>query len=699
MEIYLEGLDCASCAEKIRAASEKLKGVEKAEINFFAKKMSVTLSEGLNEKNTFKSITEIVRSLEPDVRVYIQDKTFKPDKTGEDEKLEAYSKIMEIARLVITMILFILGMILRNELKGLWLFISAYFIIGFDVLKKAGRNILKGKPFDECFLMTVATLGAFFVGEYPEGVAVMFLYQLGEMFQGYAVKRSRKSISDLMDIRPDYANVRRDDGIIKLSPEQVSIGEIITVKAGEKIPLDAEVISGESSIDTASLTGESVPRHVGTGDIILSGCVNLNGYLEARVLKSFGESAVSKILELVENSAVKKAKTESFITRFAKIYTPCVVIAAVLLAAVPMLLEGGFSSIWLYRALSFLVVSCPCALVISIPLSFFGGIGGASKRGVLVKGGNCLEALSECKTVIFDKTGTLTTGSFEVTKISPVNINENELITLAAYAEKNSNHPAALAVMKKFGGKVPEDIKYTETAGMGVKAETADGKTILAGNIRLMEKEGIQNITVGDKITGTAVYVAVNNVYVGYIQISDAVKPDAADTVSWLKQSGINTVMLTGDRRESAQITAKHLGIDDYKAELLPDGKAAALENIMDSNKGGKIAFVGDGINDAPVLMRADVGIAMGGLGSDAAIEAADVVIMTDEPSRIIDAIKISRKTRAIVKQNIIFSLGVKALVLILSALGITTMWAAVFADVGVSLIAVFNAMRAGKIR
>ena len=547
--LVLEGLDCANCAEKIRSFAENLNGVKKAEMNFMAKKLTLELSPSANRSRIIETVTAQINALEPDVNV-ITDGNTKP--APKEEKL---LPVMTIARLAAAVLLFITGMLLRESAYALWIFLAAYAVAGTDIVIKAVTNILKGRAFDECFLMTIATLGAFFIGEYPEGVMVMLLYQLGEMFQGYAVRRSRKSIASLMDIRPDSANVRRGNGVVTCSPDEVSVGEIIIVKAGERIPLDCEIISGITTVDTSALTGESVPVNAEAGSALLSGSVNLTGLVEARVTKSYNESTVSKILELVENSAAKKARTENFITRFAKVYTPCVVIAAVLLAAVPMIIEGGFSSEWLYKALSFLVVSCPCALVISVPLSFFGGIGGASRCGILVKGGSCFENLAKCRRIVFDKTGTLTTGTFEVTEISPVSVSEDELLTLAANAESTSNHPAARAVLERYGKDVPSGISAEEIAGKGVKA-VCGGRIVLAGNEKLMRENGVDSFA-SVKSEGTVIHVAENGTYKGYIRISDSIKPDSAQAVSDMKQAGIETVMLTGDRREAAEIAAK----------------------------------------------------------------------------------------------------------------------------------------------
>lgn len=687
--LYMKGLDCANCAEKIRSASEKNPFVKTAEMNFMAKKLSLEIADGSDEA-VIREVKKITAELEPDVEVILAD-----NDTHHEHGEDASDLKREVLKIGIAVVLFIVGLVFHDNAYALWIFLAAYFIVGLDVLVTAGKNIVRGRPFDECFLMTVATLGAFCIGEYHEGVVVMILYQLGELFQSIAVRRSRKSISSLMDIRPDVANVKQGDSIEQVAPELVKVGDIIVIRAGEKIPLDCTVISGRTTVDTSALTGESVPREAGEGDGLISGCVNLTGLVEARVEKEFGESTVTKILELVENASAKKAKSEQFITRFARWYTPCVVVAAVLLAVVPSLING-FNSQYVYNALNFLVVSCPCALVISVPLSFFGGIGGASARGILIKGGVVMEQLADCGTVVFDKTGTLTDGSFEVTRVMPENCSEEQLLSLAAIAEQASTHPAARAVMRKFSG-TPEKAEITEIAGRGVSAN-ADGRTIPAGNRLLLEEQGISNVP-EIKSSGTLIYVAENGAYIGAIEIADSVKSDAEKAVAELKKAGVKTVMLTGDRNAAAEITAEKLGVDEWHGELLPDGKVAAVEKLIENSNGKKTIFVGDGINDAPVLMRADAGVAMGGIGSDAAIEAADAVIMTDEPSKLIEAIKISRKTKGIVIQNIVFSLAVKAAVLVLSALGLATMWAAVFADVGVCLIAVANAMRARRIQ
>lgn len=590
---------------------------------------------------------------------------------------------------------------LNNEWLQIALFIISYIIVGEDVVKRAVKNIFKGQVFDENFLMSIATIGAFFIGEYPEGVAVMLFYQVGELFQSYAVGKSRKSIASLMDIRPDYANVKKGDELVKVDPDEVQIGDIIVIKAGEKIPLDGKVIEGSSMIDTSALTGESVPREVEVGSDILSGCININGGITAEVTKEFGESTVSKILDLVENASSKKSNSEQFITKFARYYTPVVGIIAVFLAIIPpLVIDGATFSDWIYRALAFLVVSCPCALVISIPLSFFGGIGGASKKGVLVKGSNYLEALAETEIVVFDKTGTLTKGVFNVQEIHPEGVSKEELLELTAHAESYSNHPISLSLKRAYSKEIDNgrisDVE--EISGHGVIA-TVDGKKVMVGNIKLMKMMDISYFK--GELIGTIVHVAVNNKYIGYIVIADEVKEDSAQAIKELKAANIKqTVMLTGDNKSIGSKVAKELGLDKVYAELLPADKVEKLEELFSQkSKKGKLAFVGDGINDAPVLARADIGIAMGGLGSDAAIEAADVVIMTDEPSKIATTMKISKKTLKIAHQNIVFAIGIKIIVLILSAFGITTMWAAIFADVGVTIIAVLNAFRALNVK
>ena len=606
-------------------------------------------------------------------------------------------------KIIIALILFLIALII--DFGNVWInnviYIIAYIIVGFEIVRKAVRNITRGKVFDENFLMTVATIGAFGIGEFPEAVAVMLFYQVGELFQSYAVDKSRKSIASLMDIRPDYANIEKDGKLEKVDPDEVKIGDIIVVKPGEKIPLDGTVVEGKTNLDTKALTGEPMPREAKQGDDVISGCINLNGLIKVKVTKEFGESTVSKILDLVENASSKKSKSENFITKFAAYYTPIVVIIAVILAIVPPLIIPGAEFLdWIYRALSFLVVSCPCALVISIPLSFFGGIGGASKMGILIKGSNYLEALANTEIVVFDKTGTLTEGDAKVQKIEAEGISKEELLEITALAENFSNHPIALSIKSEYNKPIDEKriVKTQELTGRGIKA-TIDEKEVLVGNEKLMKEEKIDYKECTD--AGTALYVAIDKKYVGYILIADSIKKDSKKAIQNLKKNGIKqTVMLTGDRKQVGEAVAKELGIDKVYTELLPDGKVEKVEELLkEKSPKGKLAFVGDGINDAPVLAISDIGIAMGALGSDAAIEAADVVLMTDEPSKIVDAIHLSKKTMRIVKENITFAILVKVIVLILSAFGLSTMWEAVFADVGVSIIAIINALRVLRVK
>ena len=599
-----------------------------------------------------------------------------------------------LARILIAALLLAIIIILPiNEKIKTVLYLLPYFIVGWDVLWKAVRNIAHGQVFDENFLMSLATVGAFILGDYIEATAVMLFYQIGELFQSIAVGKSRKSIAALMDIRPDSATVLRDGKEITLSPEEVQKGERVLVRAGEKIPLDGIVLEGNTTVNTAALTGESLPRDISAGDRVVSGSVNLSGVITVKTESLYRDSTVAKILDLVENSTAKKAKTENFITRFARLYTPLVVAAAVLLAVLPPLISGGGWADWLQRALIFLVVSCPCALVISVPLSFFGGIGGASKRGILIKGANYIETLAKAETVVFDKTGTLTKGIFKVTAVHPESMSEAELLDVAAAAESYSNHPIAESIITAHGGHIDRARigKVTEHAGMGVEAEI-DGKIIFAGNGKLMELTGAEYHDC--HITGTVIHISEGENYLGHIVISDEIKPDSKTAIAELKALGIiKTVMLTGDRKEIGEAVGKELTLDEVHTELLPDGKVSVVESLI--NKKMPLAFVGDGINDAPVLARADIGVAMGGMGSDAAIEAADIVLMDDKPSKLPEAIKIARKTMSIVWQNIIFALAVKAVVLILGAAGIAGMWLAIFADVGVTVLAILNAMRA----
>ena len=604
-------------------------------------------------------------------------------------------------RIIIAAVLFAAGSLLPlGPTVEMGVFLVCYAVIGWDIVWKAVTNILHGQVFDENFLMTIATIGALILGEHSEGVAVMLFYQVGEWFQSYAVSKSRKSIASLMDIRPDYANVERNGKLEQVDPDEVNIGDTIVVKPGERVPLDGKIIKGTSALDTSALTGESMPRDVEPGMEVISGCINQTGILTIQTTKKYGESTVAKILDLVENASDKKGKTENFISRFARYYTPIVVFAAIALAILPPLITGQPFSVWIYRALTFLVISCPCALVISIPLSFFGGIGGASKIGVLVKGSNYLESLAHAEVVVFDKTGTLTKGSFAVSQIKAIDMREEQLLELAAYAEDYSNHPISQSIQKAYGKKIVNSriSDVQEIAGHGVRA-VIDGKTVLAGNAKLMNRENIA-YTPSDAI-GTVVYLACNGKYAGYIVIEDEVKADAPAAIRALKEVGVRkTVMLTGDADAVGKKVAQKLGLDQAYTELLPADKVDRVEAMLkQTSEKGKLVFVGDGINDAPVLARADVGIAMGGLGSDAAIEAADVVLMTDEPSKISAVVRIARKTIRIANENIVFALGVKLLVLVLGATGYANMWAAVFADVGVSVIAILNAIRAMRVK
>ena len=604
-------------------------------------------------------------------------------------------------RILSAFVLFVVSLLLPVEGPlRLAAFLIPYAAAGWDVLWKAVRNILNGQVFDENFLMCTATVGALIIGEYPEAVAVMLFYQVGELFQNVAVSRSRQSISALMDIRPDYANIEKDGQLLRVDPEEVAVGDVIVIKAGERVPLDGTVLEGSSALDTAALTGESLPRDVSVGDEVISGCVNLSGLLHVKVRKPFGQSTVARILDLVENSSEKKAQAEHFITKFARYYTPIVVFAALALAVIPSLATGQWG-VWVPRALNFLVVSCPCALVISIPLSFFGGIGGASKQGILVKGSNYLEALAQAGVVVFDKTGTLTQGRFSVTSIHPEGMDEGELLELAALAEQFSTHPISRSIVAAWGG-VPDQERVREVeeaAGHGVRA-VIDGRTVLAGNRKLMDREGIPVNTVHDH-SGTVIHVAVDGRYAGCLVIADQPKETSAQALRELKEAGIRqTVMLTGDAQGAAQAVAGALGLDQFYAQLLPADKVERVEALL-AEKGPreKLVFVGDGINDAPVLSRADIGVAMGALGSDAAIEAADIVLMDDDLLKLPAAVRIARKTLSIVRQNVVFALGVKLLVLILSAIGRANMWAAVFADVGVSVLAILNASRMLRVK
>ena len=730
LNLSLNGLDCANCAGKIEKAVSEFKEVSEASLNFSFKLLIIKYDANIDEKDIINKITKVVKDLEPEVEVEkyslssnknvrANNKSVCTDgccdghahdhhehnhnnskESVQDEDGNKFIRFLkENYRLVIGIILFIIGMILDENAIIL---IISYAFVGIEVLLSAVRNICKGKVFDENFLMSIATLGAIAIGQYPEGVAVMVFYEIGEMFQSYAVNRSRKSISELMDIKAEYANLVKGDTTEKVLPEEVKIDDIIMIKPGERVPLDGVIVSGDTSIDSSALTGESMPVNKRIGDELLAGCINNTNVVEVKVTHEFEESTVARILELVQNASSKKASTEKFITKFARYYTPIVVICALALAIIPsVFIQGANPNEWIYRALIFLVVSCPCALVISVPLGLFAGIGGASKKGILVKGGNYLESLKDIDTVVLDKTGTLTKGAFKVTQINNVGISKSELLKYAAICERYSNHPIAKSILEEYNssnnGNI-EEIKidnHEEVSGKGVITQIQD-KKILAGNSKLMSSNGI--IVPKDDYIGTVVYVAVNNEYKGSIIISDEIKSDSKEAISELKALGVNKiVMLTGDSKKVADAVAYELGIENVYSELLPGDKVEKVEALLKEERKGKLAFVGDGINDAPVLARADVGVAMGGIGSDAAIEAADVVLMKDEPTALANAIKIGRRTNKILWQNIIFALGIKIIVLILATIGDANMWEAVFADVGVTLIAVINSMRALK--
>lgn len=727
IKLILNGLDCANCANKIEDKVNKISGVKEATVNFSTTILTAEIKEESIKDEIINEIKSIVKKLEPHVNV--EEKTdnkevknntktctssccssdnhhhqsSKEESHGHSHGLREDSNgkigiLKDNWMLILGAIIYAIALLYNgsNSIISIILFVGSYLVIGGEVIITAIKNILRGEVFDENFLMSIATIGAFFIGEYPEAVAVMLFYQIGEVFQGYAVNKSRKSISSLMNIRADYANVLRNGREIKVSPEEVNLEEIIVIKPGERVPLDGTVIEGTSFLDTSALTGESVPREVKIDDEILSGAINDNGVLKVKVNKEYGESTVARILELVENASNKKAPTEKFITKFSKVYTPIVVCIAIVVALVPpVLIKDATFAEWIYKALSLLVVSCPCALVVSIPLGFFSGIGAASKKGILVKGGNYLEALKESEIVVFDKTGTLTKGVFKVTNINAKNISEDELLEITAIGESNSNHPIAVSIANAYGKAVNKNEieSYKEVAGHGVEA-VIKGKKVLLGNSKLMKSNNISYEEV-DTI-GTIVHIAIDREYKGNIVISDEVKENVKEALSELKSVGIKkTIMLTGDSKIVADKVAKSIGIDEVHAELLPSDKVNKVEEILNKKSAnGKVLFVGDGINDAPVLARADIGIAMGGVGSDAAIEAADVVLMKDKVEAISEAIRVSRKTSKILWQNIIFSLAIKIAVMILVIFGLTNMWAAVFADVGVTLLAVLNSMR-----
>lgn len=746
IRLILSGLTCANCANKIETKVNNMNGVKEATLNFTTSTLIIELNGERHDDDIILEAKSIINKLEPGVKVFnknesniiskevnkctsdtcsiknkndkenhTHDKNYshsnfrgeshehsseKPHEHSHDHSHGEAVSLKENMRLIIGAIIYAIALIsTEGSILSVVLFALSYVLVGGEVVLTAIKNILKGEVFDENFLMTVATLGAFFVGEFPEGVAVMLFYQIGEVFQSYAVNRSRKSITSLMNIRADYANVLKDGKEEKVNPETVNIDDVIIIKPGERVPLDGIVLDGTSFVDTSALTGESVPREVSTGEDILAGFINTNGVLKVKVTKNFKESTVSRILELVENASNKKAPTEKFITRFARIYTPIVVFSALALAIIPPLVikDASFYD-WIYRALIFLVVSCPCALVVSIPLGLFAGIGGASRKGILVKGGNYLEALKDVNTVVFDKTGTLTKGVFKVTEINNVDIAKEELIKIAAISESLSNHPIAQSIIKEYGKEIDSNelSDYEEISGHGIKV-TINNSQVLIGNYKLMEKFEIKYNNINS--IGTIVHVAINNEYKGNIVISDEIKEGSKSAIEGLKAIGVSqTVMLTGDNKSVGEKVASLVGVDKVFAELLPGDKVEKVEELIKNNSTeGKVIFVGDGINDAPVLARADIGVAMGGIGSDAAIEAADVVLMKDDPEALVTAIKVARKTNKILWQNIIFSLGVKVLVLLLGAFGIANMWEAVFADVGVTVIAVINSTRCLK--
>ncbi|WP_337884432.1 heavy metal translocating P-type ATPase [Fischerella thermalis] len=700
MDVMVGGMDCPSCVDKISTSFKKLSGVTEASVNFSTGKLRVSYDpQQVNETTLHDRITALgytVITPTPKLTDHDHDR-------GHSHGTGEFNLRAELLPVLVVVALFAVGMIFEEPLHNTpyslgeyAVFIPAYLLSGWTVLKAAGRNVLRGQVFDENFLMTIATVGAIAIHQLPEAVAVMLFYRVGELFQEYSVGRSRRSIKALLEVRPDTANLKVNGSVKAVSPEAVRVGDIILVKPGEKIPLDGEVLEGYSQVDTSALTGESVPRTVKVGETVLTGMINKTGVLTVRVTKLFGESSIAKILDLVENATSKKAETEKFITRFARYYTPVVVILSLAVALLPpLLIPGATHEEWVYRALILLVISCPCGLVISIPLGYFGGVGGAAKRGILVKGSAFLDALTTVRTVVFDKTGTLTKGVFKVTQIVTKNgFSESELLSLAAKAEAHSNHPVAQSIREAYGQPVDDAnvTDYEEIAGHGIRAKV-NNQIVLAGNDRLLHRENIDHDTCNVK--GTVVHLAVDQCYAGYILIADEIKEDAAQAIRDLKRVGVEqTVMLTGDNKLVAQGVANQLGLDSYVAELLPEGKVEAIEQLLRKSGKGKLVFVGDGINDAPVIARVDIGMAMGGLGSDAAIETADVVIMTDAPSKVAQAIQVARKTRKIVVQNIVLAMAVKGLFIILGIFGVATLWEAVFADVGVALLAILNATR-----
>ena len=689
MEKYtLKNIDCASCAAKIESGVRKLEEVKFVSVNFAHSTMTI-------DTDNFEQVKKRIRQIEPEVEI---------EANRKDKRVQVKNELWEnragFIKAITALVLLFVGSVFQETLKNTPLGIAeylvfgiAYLVVGWKVIASAARNIIRGRVFNEQFLMTLATLGAIAIGEIHEAIAVMFFYVVGELFQDIAVGRSRRSIKSLLEIKPQYANLKAGKQTKQVSPEDVQVGDTIQVKPGEKVPLDGTVTEGMSFVDTAALTGESVPRKVDEGDGVLAGMINQSGLLTVKVEKLFNDSSISRMLELVENATARKAQTEKFITTFARYYTPVVVIIAGLIALLPpLLLAGATFSEWIYRALVVLVISCPCALVISIPLGYFGGVGLASKQGILVKGSNFLDALTRVGTVVFDKTGTLTRGEFKVASVTPMNgYTQDEVLEYAALSESGSNHPIARSILEAYGGVSDSSLisSYKEISGYGIQA-TIRGSEVLTGNTKLLDKNQIPYTDF--TVEGTLVHVAIDNEYAGYIVISDTLKEQAQETIARLKQKGIQTAMLTGDHQTAAQSVASRLGIDNYYAELLPEDKIRHVEDMLGGKR--KVAFVGDGINDAPVIARADVGMAMGALGTDAAIETADVVLMTDSPSKVVDAIDAARKTRKVVWQNIFIALGIKLVFIALGIAGTATMWEAVFADMGVSLIAVFNAIR-----
>lgn len=699
IELELNGLNCASCAAKIEKLSSEIRGVDESSLDIVTKKLKVKLEDDEKLDIIKREIKDIIKKLEPDVIVVDKSEKHLEGHNHDHDHGEINQK--EILRLIFSGILFIIPVILKLEgTARLLTYLVSYLIVGHKVINRAFKNVIGGVPFDENFLMTIATFGAFAIGEYPEAVAVMLFYQVGEMFQGMAVNHSRKSISSLLDIRPDYANLEKNNEIIVVDPEDVHIGDFIVIKPGEKVPLDGIVVEGQSSLDTSNITGESLPRNVMVGDEVLSGVVNNQGLLKVKVNKEFGDSTVSKILELVENASSKKAPTENFITKFARYYTPIVVFLALGIAIIPPIFMGGELKEWMYNAAVFLVISCPCALVISIPLGFYGGIGGASKSGILVKGGNYLEALTEVDIIVFDKTGTITKGTFKVTDvINYGDYSKEEVLEFAAYGEFFSNHPIGKSIIDDYGKDISQEYikSYKEIPGKGIQVSIYE-KEIVLGNKILLEDN---NIKVNEtESIGTVVYIGSENEHIGTIIVSDELKDNVKEDIKRLKSLGIKElIMLSGDNEKIARKVGDQVGLDKVYGDLLPQDKVRIFEDILDRKKGkSRVIFVGDGVNDAPVLARADIGIAMGGLGSDAAIEASDIVIMTDEIKKIGTAIKIGRNTKKIVTQNIVLALGLKLIILGLGLMGKATMWEAVFADVGVSIIAILNSIRALKV-